>query len=109
MQNLLAQVEIGQSVSWGNGSLESKFPDIASLINMLLQNIFIFAGIVFIGMIILGGYKMLTSAGQDPKLFAQARDILKNGIIGLCIIFAAFLIVQAVQVLTGVIILNPNL
>ncbi len=109
MKNLLAQVEIGSDLNWGSGTIESKFPNISTIINMLLQNIFIFAGIVFVGMIMYGGFRMMYNAGSDPKLSTQARDILTNGIIGLGIIFTTFLIIQAIQIITGVNILNPSI
>ena len=58
---------------------------IASVINIALG----FLGIVAVVLILLGGFKWMTAAGNDDKI-TEARSILTAGIIGLVIILAAW-------------------
>lgn len=54
-----------------------------------------FAGIVAIIMAIVGGYQVMTAAG-NPTQAANGRKTLTNAIIGLVIVLLAYLIVQVV-------------
>lgn len=50
-----------------------------------------FVGIIFLIMIILGGYKWMTAAGNEDKV-KEAKTQLKTAIIGIIIILAAYVI-----------------
>lgn len=59
-----------------------------------------FLGLVAVVIILYGGFKWMTSAGADDKV-KQARKIIINGVIGLVIVLASFLIVTFVINLFG--------
>ncbi|PLX26786.1 hypothetical protein C0583_05820 [Candidatus Parcubacteria bacterium] len=48
-------------------------------------------GIIFLVMIIIGGFNWMTAAGNDDKA-AKAKATLNRGVIGLIIILAAYII-----------------
>ncbi|MFH1780893.1 MAG: pilin [Candidatus Nealsonbacteria bacterium] len=54
------------------------------------------AGFATFVMIIVGGVKWLTSAG-NPSRITDAKDQIKNAILGLLIILAAFIILQTIN------------
>lgn len=58
---------------------------IASVIRIVLG----FLGIIAVVIIIMGGFKWMTSGGNDAKA-KEARDMIVAGVIGLIIILAAF-------------------
>lgn len=57
----------------------------ASVINVVLG----FLGIVAVVIILLGGFKWMTAAGNEDKV-EEAKKLISAGIIGLVIILAAF-------------------
>lgn len=59
------------------------------------------AGLVCFVMLIVGGFKYLTSGG-DPKQTAAARGTLTWAVAGLAIIIAAWFILQFIKHFTGV-------
>lgn len=59
------------------------------------------AGIAFFIMLLIGGFQFVTSGG-DPKAAGQARSTLTYAIIGVILVVAAWLIIQAIADFTGV-------
>lgn len=57
----------------------------ANVINIILG----FLGILAVVLILFGGFKWMTAAGNDDKI-AEAKKLLVAGVIGLIIILAAF-------------------
>jgi len=60
-----------------------------------------FVGIVLFVLLIVGGFKYITSGG-DPKAVEGAKKTLTYAIAGLIIILLAFLILVLIQRITGV-------
>lgn len=58
---------------------------IAAVINVLLG----FLGIIAVILILFGGFKWMTAAGNEDKV-AEAKKLMAAGVIGLIIILAAF-------------------
>ena len=71
---------------WGLGQA-----DLKTSINNLIRVILGFLGILATVIILLGGFKWMTSQGNSEKV-DEAKDLIKNGIIGLVIIFSAYAI-----------------
>ena len=59
------------------------------------------AGLVCFIMLVVGGFKYLTSGG-DPKQAASARGTLTWGVVGLAIIIGAWFILKFIEYFTGV-------
>jgi Mn2+/Fe2+ NRAMP family transporter len=74
------------------------------VVNILLM----FAGLVFVIIIIISGFKFMNSAG-DPKTLDGARNTLMNAIIGITIVIVAFLILNIVSTVTGVNVLRETI
>ncbi len=70
-----------------NNSLANNDPRtiIGRVINVALG----FLGVIAVGIILLGGFKWMTAAGNEEKT-AEARKLLGAGVIGLIIILASW-------------------
>ena len=79
-------------------SLEGLFSNLLSVTLSLI-------GIATFLMILVGGFKYLTSGG-DPKATEAAKATITSGIIGLVLAIFAFFILLAIQSFTGVDLLN---
>ena len=78
---------------------------IGDIINDLVPYIFALAGLALLFILILGGFELLTSAG-DPKKMESAKGKITNAILGFIIIFVAYWLVQILQVVFGIKILG---
>ncbi len=75
------------------GGFEGLF---ANVLNAVLG----LAGIVLFIMLIIGGFKYITSGG-DPKAAAAARMTLTHAIMGIVLVASAYLILVIIQEFTG--------
>ncbi len=64
-------------------------------------------GVIFIIMIILAGFKWMTASG-DPKKVEEAKENIKNSVIGLAVVLAAYAITYFVFQALGVEGFNSN-
>ena len=69
--------------------------DLIDSINNIIDVILGFLGILATVIILLGGFKWMTSQG-NPEKVTEAKELIKNGVIGLVIIFSAFAIANFV-------------
>lgn len=76
--------------STGLGTADPKIA-IINLIRVLMG----FLGIIAVAIILLGGFKWMTAAGDDTKIKA-AKKLITAGLTGLVIVLAAFLIANFV-------------
>jgi len=79
---------IGSSGLSGNSNL-------ATIISVLIQTVLGFLGIVFLALTIMAGFKWMNSQGNEAEIKA-AQGSLKNSIIGLLIVLAAYAITYSV-------------
>jgi hypothetical protein len=85
------------------------FPDMARLINVMLPNVLLFAGLVlFIGMIFAGFNVVVKGGSGDAEATAKARQTLTYAILGFAIVFGAYWIIELIEFLTGAPIFNPG-
>jgi len=66
-----------------------------------------FVAIVFFVILIIGGFRFITSGG-DPKAVDSAKKTISSAIIGLIVIMIAYLVVVLISKLTGVDITTFN-
>ncbi len=71
---------------------------LGDIISALLPYIFVLAGLLLFGLLLMAGFGLLTSAG-DPKKIESAKGKLTNGVIGFVIIFVAYWLVQIMEVI----------
>lgn len=78
----------------------AQLSDLEALFGNAVSAILGLAGIVLFLMLIVGGFRYITSGG-DPKSAGAARGTLTFAIIGLVVIAGAFLILRFIEDLTG--------
>jgi len=100
-----ASFNLGDKLLFQSSPADSAYPDLATLINNILPNIFVAAGLVLFFMLVLGGFTIISSAGNKDKL-KDGNKIITSAIIGLLVLFGAYWLIQIIQVVTGVPILN---
>jgi uncharacterized protein YqgC (DUF456 family) len=79
----------------------AKISDLGDLIGRVVSYALGFAGIVLFILLIVAGFKFITSGG-DPKAVESAKGTLTSAITGLIIILVSFLILVFIKNLTGV-------
>lgn len=72
-----------------------------NLFGNLVQALVMLAGIGLFVMLIIAGFKYLTSAG-DSKAAESARQIMFWAIVGLVIMVSSYAIIRAIEIFTGV-------
>jgi len=90
-------------ISSGNFA-PAKFANIASFINIILPMMMIGASLVFLAMILYGGFSWIT-AGGNPENVSKAQKIFINAIIGLVIVVFGFVITKVIGYILNVQIL----
>ena len=110
MKPLLAFNLDNVSLGVGKGTLHSTYGSTSVLISNILKISLTAAGIILIGLLIFGGIAVIMSAGSgDAKKAQQGKSAVTNALIGFVIVFGAFLIIQAIELITGLNILNSGL
>lgn len=74
-----------------NNSLPGAGTDLRTVVARIINFVLGFLGIIAVVIILFGGFKWMTAAGNEDKV-AEARKLLVAGIIGLVIILAAWAI-----------------
>ncbi len=81
---------------------------VGGLISIILSNAIILAGLIMVVLFIVGGISIIASAGNDnPEGAAKGKQAVTAAIIGFIIIFAAYWVIQVVELATGLNILQP--
>lgn len=106
---LLTQVELEKAyILSGDKTVASVFSTPADLINkILLPNMFVFAGFIMFALFIGGGLTILMSGG-DPKGSEKGMQTIQTAITGFLIIFAAYWVMQIIEIVTGVKVLKSG-
>jgi len=83
----------------------------AVIISILLPNILVGAGLLFFGMILVGGFGMISGAGKEssPQDKAKSQAAITYGVIGFLLVISAFFILQIVGTITGINFINPGI
>lgn len=79
----------------------AQLKDLETIFSRILSLATRAAGLVCFVMLIVGGFKYLTSGG-DPKQTASARGTLTWAVAGLALIIAAWFILQFIEHFTGI-------
>jgi len=90
---IAAGPDVGLTYPEGTGL--SNTQDIRIIIARIIRIIIGFLGIIAVGLIIYAGWLWMSSGGNEEKI-EQAKNILKNAVIGLIIILSAFAIASFV-------------
>jgi len=80
-----------------------KFNSIGDLVNVILPNVYMLAGVGLFILLLFGGFGVIMGAGNDdPKQAAQGRQAITMAVIGFLVIFASFWIIRIIENLTGI-------
>lgn len=96
-------ITLAINIGPGLGSnISTNYPNIGSLVAIILKNGLTFAGIILLALIIFGSISFIAASGSgDQKKLAAAQDTLTSALIGFLVIFASYFIIQIIQVITG--------
>lgn len=91
--------EHGEISGWV-GSATTLESNLAFVISKILPYFLIFAGLALLIYLLLGGFKLLTSAGS-PEQIARGQKMLTNAIVGFLIVISAYWLFQMVKTIFG--------
>lgn len=106
--NMATDFNIGDKLKFQGSSASDTYSSFGDIINNVLPNIYIIAGLIIFFMIIAGGFIMITNAGNSDKQ-QDGKKIITTAIIGFIVIFASYWIIQIIQIVTGIPILDSGL
>lgn len=83
---------------------------LSTLVSSILSTAVAVAGIILLILLIFGGISIIMGAGKsDAQQVEQGKKAATAAVVGFIIIFAAYWIIQIVELVTGIKILNvPN-
>lgn len=94
------KIDLGECLKLSNNqTVKDVYDTPAGLVNLIVDNLFVLAGVIIFLLIFYVGFKMI-SGGK--KGFDESKTILTSAIAGLIIMICAYWIVQLVGYLTGV-------
>ena len=99
------------AVNLGDPSVFSpagSFKTLGSVVNVIVSNSFVLAGLISFVLLIFGGFSVIV-AGGDSKRLEQGKGAIVGAIIGLVVVMGSFWIVQIVELVTGVKILKSGI
>lgn len=73
----------------------------ADIISAILPYILVISGIVLFVFLIMGGFELLTSAG-NPETTKKAQGKITSAIIGFLLVFLAYWLAQILEVIFGI-------
>lgn len=100
----MAGFNLGDKLLFQNTSAGSTYNNAGDLINAILPNVYVAAGLVIFFMFVLGGFKVVSSASDSHKM-EEGKKTITFAIIGLLVIFGSYWIIQIIQLVTGLEIL----
>jgi prepilin signal peptidase PulO-like enzyme (type II secretory pathway) len=92
---------------WGGTPVSNRFNSITDIISVILPNILMVSGIILLFLLIFGGFTVISSAGNAENT-EKGKQAITGAIIGFGIMFAAYWIVQIIEIITGITILDPS-
>lgn len=95
---------LGEKLNFQGDSASNTYTNASDLLNNILPNVYIAAGIVIFFMFILGGFNIISSASDSHKM-EEGKKTITFAIMGLLVVFASYWIIQLIQVVTGLQIL----
>lgn len=101
-------IDLGQVLQFQDSTAKDVYPSFSTLLNNLLPNLYLLSGLVIFFLIFFGGFTLIANAGNVEKQ-QEGKQIITGALIGFLVVVLSYLIIQIIQVVTGVPILNFNL
>ena len=84
------------------------FESLGEMISVLLPNLYILAGVIFLVLLIAGGFGIIISSGKGMKEgIAKGSKTVTVALIGLLVIIGSYWLIQIISAITGIDILTP--
>lgn len=83
------------------------FPTFGALVNVIVRNAFVLAGIICFLLLVFGGFTVIMGAGGDAKKLEQGKETLTGAAAGLLFIVTSYWIIQVIEKISGVKLLSP--
>ncbi|HLL60188.1 MAG TPA: hypothetical protein VK338_00575 [Candidatus Nitrosocosmicus sp.] len=101
IKNAYAQDPNCRGVICDNFEPAKKFNDIGDLVNLIVSNLFIVAGIILFLGIVMGGFIMMTKGG-DPEEMHKGQKMLTYSVMGILLIFVSYFAVRVLLQVLGI-------
>lgn len=102
---VLAQTDMIKNLDNAAGPLKTTNPDLPALVGQIIKIFLGFLGVIFVILIIYAGFMWMTAGGDDDKV-KTAKNLIIRAIIGIGIIFIAYVItafvIDSLKTATGV-------
>jgi hypothetical protein len=81
----------------------------ADIVNVIVRNAFMLAGILAFIILVIGGFSVIMGAGAgDSKQMEKGKNAITGAVIGLLVVVVSVWIIQIIEKLTGVNILQST-
>jgi len=80
--------------------IKDTFGTPADMVNLLVSNLFIIAGLLLFVYVIAAGYALISSGGADQT--SKASGQITKGLVGFIVMFAAYWITKVLVSITGI-------
>ena len=98
---LIAQADFLSGLKTAAGQANLPQASLENTVVKIINGLLSFVGLLFVIMIILGGFKWMTAQGSVEKV-TEAKGMIKNSIIGIAVVLLSYTIVYAVySIITG--------
>jgi len=106
LPTVLAQVNLRNEYRLNSSAnVADYFGKPSDLVNLLLANAYIAAGLVIFFLLVFGGLSIIM-AGGDQKGLDKGKQAISAAVVGFLVIFTAYWIIQIIEIITGVNILG---
>src|SRR4030042_4557386 len=104
MERVLAEVNLGSPAVF---SPAKNFTTVGSLVNVVISNAFVLAGIIAFVLLIFGAFGLIVSAGSgNSEQTEKGKNAITYAVLGLVIVVVSVWIIQILEQITGLKILN---
>ena len=92
-------VDLGECLKLSDSTpVREVYTNPAFLVNLVVRNLFIVAGIILVIMFFMAGYKFILKGKEGVQ---EAQQLATNALVGFIVMFAAYWIVQIIALSTG--------
>ena len=105
MERIFAEVDISDPKVFSPAGTFQTFGDI---VNVIVRNAFVLAGLIAFILMIFGGFGIIVGAGSgDTKKLEQGKKNLTGAVAGLILVVTSYWLIQIIERITGLSLLNP--
>ncbi len=85
----------GLGVTADRSGLQTSQTDLPTIAGLVVNSLFTVIGVIFLTVILIGGYTWMTAGGDEEKI-KKAKGWIVNGINGMIVIFLAYALVYVI-------------